>query len=59
MADDVKKPKKGDKVHGPLSSYFPPPFEVSEPTVQNFAPKYHGNGAAYVRNDEYPEKKES
>ncbi len=45
------------KIHEPLSSYYPPPFEVEEPTQQNKAPEYYGHGAVYVRKDD-PKKPE-
>gem|GEM_PF-5959526 len=35
--------------------YYPPPFEVEEPTQQNSASEYYGHGAVYVRKDD-PEK---
>jgi len=52
-----KEPAKS-KIREPLSSYYPSPFEVDEPTLQNVAPKHYGHGAVYVRKDEYPEKPE-
>lgn len=52
MAKNIKTNKtKGSKIHEPLSSYFPPPFKVDEPTLQNVAPTYKGHGAVYVRNN--------
>lgn len=52
-----REPAKS-KINEPLSSYYPSPFEVDEPTLQNNAPKHYGHGAVYVRKDEFPEKPE-
>lgn len=56
----IKKKKEpgNSKIHEPLSSYFPSSFKVDDSTLQNITPRFHGNGAVYVRNDEYPERPE-
>lgn len=56
MAKKKLKEAKGNKIHEPLSSYFPSPFEVDEPTLQNFAPKDYGAGIVYVNKKEHQEK---
>ena len=56
MSGKDKKVKKGSFIHEPLSSFYPPPFKVSEPTLQNEAPKYYGHGAVYVNNEKHEEE---
>ncbi|NLI13174.1 hypothetical protein [Pelotomaculum propionicicum] len=46
------KETKDSKIHEPLSSYYPAPFEVENPTLQNEAPEYSPHSAVYVRKDE-------
>ncbi|OPX90050.1 MAG: hypothetical protein A4E53_01265 [Pelotomaculum sp. PtaB.Bin104] len=46
------KPARGNKIHEPLSSYYPSPFKLDEPTIQNFPPPYYGHGAVYVSKEE-------
>lgn len=59
MKKNTIKEAKGSKIHEPLSSYYPPPFKVDEPTLQNFAPTYYGHGSIYVNKEEHQEKNES
>jgi hypothetical protein len=51
-----KKDEKGSFIHEPLSSSYPAPFKVDEPTLQNEAPKYYGHGAVYVNRKKHSEE---
>lgn len=44
------------KIHEPLSSYYPPPFTVESPTVQNVEPEYRPHSAVYVKKGEHQQK---
>jgi hypothetical protein len=52
LPDQTPKPKKASKIQEPPSSFYPPPFKVGEPVLQNYAPDYYGHGAAYVQNED-------
>lgn len=56
MPGKDKKIKKGSFIHEPLSSFYPSPFEVSEPTLQNKAPRNYGHGAVYVNRQKHQEE---
>jgi hypothetical protein len=53
-----KKVKKTSFIHEPLSSFYPSPFKVSEPTLQNEAPKYYGHVAVYVNRKKHREEEQ-
>ncbi len=44
------------KIHEPLSSYYPSPFTVEKPTIQNVEPEYRPHGAVYVKNEKARKK---
>ncbi len=47
-----QKENKDSKIHEPLSSYYPAPFEVAYPTLQNNAPEYSPHSVVYVKKSE-------
>ncbi|MFX4262540.1 hypothetical protein ACOBQJ_10090 [Pelotomaculum propionicicum] len=53
----VKTKPGQSKIHEPLSSYYPPPFTVEKPTMQNVEPEYRPHSAVYVKNEKAREKK--
>jgi hypothetical protein len=53
-----KRVKKESFIHEPLSSNYPPPFKVNEPTLQNEAPQYYGHGSVYVNRKKHQEEEE-
>lgn len=55
MAAKKKNDLKVDNIHEPLSSFFPPPLQVEEPTLQNFAPPSYGQGGKYVNKEKKQE----
>lgn len=55
MSGAGKKVKKESFIHEPLSSFYPSPFKVNEPTLQNEAPKNYGHGAVYVNRKKHRE----
>ncbi|MEG3072177.1 MAG: hypothetical protein RQM92_16165 [Candidatus Syntrophopropionicum ammoniitolerans] len=61
MMTDSKPVKNGEdknKIHEPLSSYYPPPIKVSEPTIQNTETRYKPHTAViYVKKGEDEQQK--
>jgi hypothetical protein len=51
-AGQVDLGRQYNKIQEPPSSFYPPPFKVGEPVLQNYAPDYYGHGAAYVQNED-------
>ncbi|OPZ70399.1 MAG: hypothetical protein BWY80_01511 [Firmicutes bacterium ADurb.Bin456] len=48
LPEKILNPEESSKIKKQPSPFYPPPFKISKPVPQKYAPAYYGHGVPYV-----------